>query len=256
MERSPMPTPSAALSLLLALASAVQDPPTPPAPAASAYDMQRWAAPGRCEPTPGDSPQAGDAGLAARTARFLAALDAGIEQGAQALRLDQLCKRITDEFFPGLLPPARPEPWNPDPPQPQGQVFQASIRYPGTPSYTQHIDVTYTPANLTLSLSTTVDDPDRDQAGERGYLYQDMGPACPLRLAALSRHLRGRGFSERRYGLVPPDAAAAHDDSGVRVGFEHAGQSVEVELQGRFEDQRRDPDNACVERIGFTVSPG
>lgn len=256
MERSPMPTPSPALSLLLALASTVQDPPTQQAPAPSAYDMQRWAAPGRCEPRSGDGRQVGDAALARQTGRFLAALDAGIEQGAQALRLEQLCQRITDEFFPGLLPPARPEPWNPDPPQPQGWAFQASTRYPGPPSYTQHIDVTYTPANVTLSLSTTVDDLDRDQANERGYLYQDMGQACPLRLAALSQRLTGRGFSEQRYGLAPPDAAAARYDSGVSVGFERPGESVEVQLQGRFEDQRRDPDNACVESIAFTVAPG
>lgn len=249
-----MPSPGSALSLLLALAASAQEPHTPQhAPAASTYDMQRWAAPGRCDPPSGDGREIDDADIATQTRRFLAVLDAAIDQGAEALRLEQLCQRIPVAFIPGLMPPARAEPWNPNPAQPVGLVAMALTHRAGQP-YAQSITATYTPSGITVSLSTFDDGPTPYPPGARGYLVQDMGSACPLRLAALSHQLAGAGFNEQRDGMTPPALDFADFDSGVSVSFERPGQLVRVRLQGLFAEQRRHPDAACVAAIELAIA--
>ena len=221
------------------------------------YVMEQWSQPGNC-----DMPQrrhaadraSGD-GVSAHvlTQRYLGVLDEVIAGDEAALKFAHLCDRFDVDFFPGVLPPARAEPWNPSPPQPVGSVFFASVDAPGS-TFQQRLEATYTPeqASLALSISSPEDAPVFAD-DEPGYRYRDMGQACPLRLGQLAEKLAAAGFSKQYDSLEPPSGQFAESDYGVSASFQRGNVAVGASLQGRFVEQRAHPEAACVAEITLSL---
>ncbi|QNH20224.1 hypothetical protein HEP73_01123 [Xanthomonas sp. GW] len=237
--------------LLLALPAFARAAPPP------SYVMEQWSQPGNCE-----MPQrrhaadhaSGD-GVSAQvlTQRYLGVLDEVIAGDEAALKFAHLCDRFDVDFFPGMLPPARAEPWNPSPPQPVGSVFFASVDAPGS-TFQQRLEATYTPeqASLALSISSHEDAPVFAD-DEPGYRYRDMGQACPLRLGQLAEKLAAAGFSKQYDSLEPPSGQFAESDYGVSASFQRGNVAVGASLQGRFVEQRAHPEAACVAEITLSL---
>jgi hypothetical protein len=238
--------------LLLALPAFARAAPSP------AYVMEQWGQPDTCatqrqrylaDPMYTDSVPA-----PVLMQRYLGVLGEVIAGDAAALKMAHLCDRFDVDFFPGMLPPPYAEPWNPSPPPTVGYVFAASIDAAGT-AFKQQIEATYMPeqASLSLSISSQEDAPVPADSGI-GYRYRDMGEACPLRLGQLAEMLAAAGFSKEYYSLEPPKPEYADTDYGVNASFERDKLAVGATLQGRFVEQRADPEAACVAGITLTLA--
>ena len=221
------------------------------------YVMEQWSQPANCE-TPQRrhaADHASGAGVFAQvlTQRYLGVLDEVIAGDEAALKFAHLCDRFDVDFFPGVLPPARAEPWNPSPPQPVGNVFFASVDAPGS-TFQQRLEATYTPeqASLALSISSPEDAPVFAD-DEPGYRYRDMGQACPLRLGQLAEKLAAAGFSKQYDSLEPPSGQFAESDYGVSASFQRGNVAVGASLQGQFVEQRANPEAACVAEITLSL---
>ncbi|MET0551289.1 MAG: hypothetical protein ABW002_18695 [Xanthomonas sp.] len=232
------------LSLVLVLPALAAAAP----PAAPAYTLEQWRQPDHC-----DAAAADDVALtpAILTQRYLDVLAAVIAGDTTALQLPQVCARFGKALHQGLLPPARPEPWNPDPPQPIGSVFDASVAAP----FQQTLQALYLPESMTLSLSSRARDEPPPSFADDAPPPRDLGTACPLRLGRLADALLAGGFSAQYDGMTPPAQAEMQPDRGVVVRFERDRVAVGVSLLGAFAAQRRQPQAACVGDVSLSLSP-
>lgn len=230
------------------------------APTREPYNMKLWAEPGNCDQQLAHESESRKvfsiAPIREQMDHYLTILSEVITGDQTALKLPRICEAFGVDFVPGLLPPAHAEPWNPSPPPPTGYVFNAFTEESGT-QYVQHVEATYTPSRATLSLSTTLDEARQSYLFDgRDYVHRDMGKDCPLRLHELTRNLATYGFSKKYYSLKIPDAQFAPFDTGVSVSFQRDNDELVIKatLQGRFVDQRTNPDASCLAKISILTS--
>ncbi|MBB5942386.1 hypothetical protein [Xanthomonas sp. 3307] len=232
--------------------------PATAAAAPPAYAMEPWSQPGICQAQHqrrlDAAAYADNVSTQVLMHRFLDVLDAVVGGDTTALKLAHLCDRLDVDLVPGVLPPSRPEPWNPAPPPPVGYVFTAYAEAAGT-AFRQRIEATYTPEQAVLSLSTSSpEDAPVASGSELGFRYRDMRDACPLRLGQLADRLAAAGFSKEYYALEPPAPDAADSDFGVSASFRRDALAVGAVLQGPFVDQRAHPEAACVAEITLSLA--
>lgn len=250
MQRAAIRSLSLLLFALPAFARAA--PPLPP------YAMEQWSQPGDCDTQhrrhAADPTSASGVPARVLMQRYLGVLDEVVAGDPAALKFAHLCARLGVDFHPGALPPPRPEPWNPSPPQPVGSVFTAYVDAPGG-AFQQSLEATYLAdsASLSLSFSSNGDTP-AFPPDVPAYRYRGMGDACPLRLGQLTGKLAAAGFSKEYGSLEPPKPDYADSDYGVSASFQRDGLAVAATLQGPFVEQRADPEAACVARITLTLA--
>ncbi len=224
-------------------------------PAQLPYEMRSWSQAGSCDSQ--RQHQSGnytfDEGMPAQILiqRYLTVVDEVVAGHSAALKVANLCNALGVYFFSVPLPPGRPEPWNPSPPQPVGNVFVALLNEPEAPDSHIRLEANYIPDHMSLSLSF---DSTNDKGSASDHRYRDMSGTCPLKMGELTKRLVAAGFSQEVYLIEPSANQSANSDSAISVVFQRGNVSIGATSQGLSVNQHANPQTACVASIDINLS--